>query len=539
MVEVRSGGVADPAMRPEVLARGTVLGGRYVVGEQLGSGGWGTVYDGVQQDLGRRVAIKALRMDRVLDDDGLARFVREARAAAALGHPNIAQVTDFQANPGEPAFMVMEHLVGRTLGALLRSEPRLPAGRVAAIAHQVLSALEAAHRAGIVHRDVKPDNIFLVSTSGHEDFVKLLDFGIAKLASEESVRLTGASTILGTPAFMAPEQVAGGSVDARTDLYAVGTLMYLALAGRPPLEAPSLSALLYAIVHHRPPPLASVEPGIDPGLSLVVERAMHKDREGRFGSAAEMRAAIEACSIAGPRPVWMGSLAPPHVKPVSNIPPTDTMPAPQRKPGAGATFTRGVLLGVVSLGLLGGGAWAVKKRQGASVASSPAETVTSATPDGGERSDASSAPVDTASPPPDAGARTVPSKAVVTAPPQSIDAGAPLARARMTGRTPRITGGTWPRVYGGSAGCRKIIETAMPSVTACHVASEYEPPNHESSDWFITVDALGKVTNVRRSRSVKEKTPAFETCMARALGTLVFPTSQAGADVRVFFDARL
>ncbi len=217
----------------EAVLTGRILAGRYRLGERLGQGGWGSVYAAVQMDLGRPVAIKVLHTSVALAPDGLARFEREAKAAAALGHPNIAQVSDFAANLGEPPFLVMELLTGATLGAAMRESSRLAPARMAWIAYQILAGLDVAHNAGIVHRDIKPDNVFLVAMPGVEDFVKLLDFGIAKLSSESSQHLTTTGTMLGSPAFMAPEQVRSNDVDHRVDLYAVGAC-YAATEFDPP-----------------------------------------------------------------------------------------------------------------------------------------------------------------------------------------------------------------------------------------------------------------------------------------------------------------
>ena len=294
------------------LESGRVLGGRYRLGERLGQGGWGSVYAAVQVDLGRPVAIKVLHTSVALSSDGLARFEREARSAAALGHPNIAQVTDFSASSGEPPFLVMELLTGATLGATMRAQQRLAPRRVAWIAYQVLAGLDVAHKAGIVHRDIKPDNVFLVAMPGVEDFVKLLDFGIAKLSGDSaaSQHLTSTGTMLGSPAFMAPEQVRSNEVDHRVDLYALGATMYLALSGRMPFDAPTIHGLLLAITEQRAAPLSALEPSFDPALSAVVERAMHKDPNGRYANAAEMRAALEP---------WLGGMAA-HASSTTNAP---------------------------------------------------------------------------------------------------------------------------------------------------------------------------------------------------------------------------
>jgi serine/threonine-protein kinase len=284
----------------EAIQTGRVLGGKYTLAERLGAGGWGSVYAAMQNDLGRKVAIKVLHTSVALAPDGLARFEREAKAAAALGHPNIAQVTDFQANPGEPPFLVLEYLTGSTLGSIMRTERKIAQARMAWIAYQMLAGLEVAHRAGIVHRDIKPDNVFLVAMAGVEDLVKLLDFGIAKLSGDTNAHLTSTGTMLGSPAFMAPEQVRTPHVDHRVDLYAVGATMYLALSGRMPFNAETVHALLLAITQEQPPPLHTIEPTVDPALSLVIMRAMHKDPEGRFASAGDMRAALEP---------WLGGMA--------------------------------------------------------------------------------------------------------------------------------------------------------------------------------------------------------------------------------------
>ncbi len=504
-------------MVPEALPRGTTLGGRYVLGDLLGRGGWGEVYDGMQADLGRRVAIKVLRTERVFDQDGLARFVREARSAAALGHPNIVQVTDFQASPGAPPFMVMEHLNGATLGAVLRQYGRLPPARACAVAYQILSALETAHRAGIVHRDVKPDNVFLVSTAGHEDFVKLLDFGIAKLASEDSMKLTDASTILGTPSFMAPEQVRGVPVDHRADLYAVGATMYLALTGRLPIEAPGLSALLYAIVHQRPAPLAAHDPSLDPRLCAVVDRALHKDPAGRFASAAEMRAALEPWATTGPRAGWTPSHTP-ALEPA--VAPTERVPEPPR-----ASRVPWIVAGVSVLATVGLAAAFVAHRvpSAASPAPAPSSAALTATPP-------PSAPEPSPPPPAEVEAGIVPSASASARPRPAA------ARPRMTGRTPKIVGGGYPS-YGAAKG-REIASAVMPAVTACHVASEYEPPNHEHTWWRLAVDPSGNVTDVKRLGS-EPPIPTFDACMKNALSKTQWPPMPKATEVKLMFTARL
>ncbi len=339
---------------------GTLLGGTYRVGKLLGRGGMGAVFEGVQENLGRKVAIKVL-LDRSLGEADLARFEREARASAALGHPNIVQVTDFQHRAPEPPFLVMERLVGESLRAVLANGGPLPAPRVASLASQVLDALAAAHRAGLVHRDIKPDNVFLTSISGVGEVVKVLDFGIAKVMGDSTLTASGA--MMGSPAYMAPEQATGGAVDARTDLYGVGITMYHALTGRLPYDAKSLPEMLVCILQSPPPPLRQVAGWLDPGLAAVVERAMAKDPAARFASAEEMRAALApftgATPFTGPAPTPSPYAPPPAASPYAPSFSTSAavvatpVQAPQAASAGGGGAVIAVLLGVGALALLG------------------------------------------------------------------------------------------------------------------------------------------------------------------------------------------
>jgi len=250
----------------------------------------GAVYEGVQEALGRAVAIKVLHAAHGnLRQDQFARFQREARAAAALGHANIVQITDFQWVAGEPPFLVMEKLTGQSLGEAITRGGRLPPNRVAFIAAQALSALHAAHQAGIVHRDIKPDNLFLTVMAMVNDLVKVLDFGVAKLLDEAPITMAGA--MVGSPAYMPPEQAFGRPVDGRADLYALGATMYHALSGVLPVDAKDAAEFL-AKVEAPAVPLVQLVPGLDPALSHVVATAMAKRPEDRFPTAEAMRNAL-------------------------------------------------------------------------------------------------------------------------------------------------------------------------------------------------------------------------------------------------------
>ena len=282
---------------------GAVLGGRHRVGELLGTGGVGAVYEAVQEDLGRRVAIKVLHESLADDQRLLARLEREAKTTASLGHPNIIQVTDFQNRPGEPAFLVMDLLAGHTMGKAIRKEGHLPQKRVAFIAQQVLSALAAAHDGGIIHRDLKPDNVFLTSVAGVQDIVKLLDFGIAKLIRhmDSEVMLTKKGYSPGTPAYMSPEQIIGLGVDGRTDLYSLGVVMYRALTGKLPFSGDSNAAIVMAISRHVYAPMTRYRGDLDEDLAALVDRAMAKDPDDRFADARQMRGALDPWAEAGLR----------------------------------------------------------------------------------------------------------------------------------------------------------------------------------------------------------------------------------------------
>ena len=268
----------------------TLLGGKYVIVRPLGSGGMGEVYEAIQKDLSRPVAIKLLRVEVASDPAMFLRFRREAEAAASLGHPNIVQVLDFRNEPGEPPMLVMEKLEGRSLRDLLADPGPLAPARAVFIAVQILSALAAAHDANIVHRDVKPANVFILKTLAVRDFVKVLDFGIAKFLDPGARGLTDLGQIVGTVSYMAPEQARGLPVDGRADVFAVGAILFQAISGKRPrtlgpagiFEAGTMPCLK----------LHDVAPFVDPRLAAVVDRALALDRNERFPTARAMATAL-------------------------------------------------------------------------------------------------------------------------------------------------------------------------------------------------------------------------------------------------------
>jgi serine/threonine-protein kinase len=259
----------------------------------LGRGGMGAVYEAIQLDLGRRVAVKVLtsKSQGPASTDARTALRREAVAAARLGHPNIVAVTEYSEGP--PPVLVMEYLEGRSLGAIVRQGP-LPPVRAVFVVMQVLSALAAAHAQGIVHRDVKPENVFLIDIPGvATDFEKVLDFGIAKELGEDGpASMPGA--IFGTPSYMAPEQVHGGRIDARADIYATGSLLYHLLAGvRPYAHMNGSAEVLDAAVKGPPVALELLAPHLPKTLVALVARAMERDVSRRTLTAMELRQALD------------------------------------------------------------------------------------------------------------------------------------------------------------------------------------------------------------------------------------------------------
>lgn len=285
---------------------GRVLGERYRVDALLGVGGMGAVYRGHHVTLKRPVAIKVLASQISARPDMVKRFEREAQAISLLDHPNCVQLLDYGSTEDGIQYLVMHLLQGAELRDMLTGP--LPLDRVLTFAGQILLALEHAHRRGIVHRDLKPENVFIVHDDEAREMVKLVDFGVVKLLGDEmeTERLTRAGIVFGTPMYMSPEQAAGSKVDGRSDLYAVGILMYEMLVGVPPFtsEDPTMVARMQLI--NEPPPLPSEVP---PAIAQVVMRLLRKTRDERYGSAREVKEALDVAAAAILHPAASGSTA--------------------------------------------------------------------------------------------------------------------------------------------------------------------------------------------------------------------------------------
>ena len=295
---------------------GTLVADRYRVGRKLGEGGMGVVYLAVHEALRKQVALKVLRVTGRLDREAIARFEREAIAAANLKHPNIAEAMDFGQLPDGGFYLVMEHVEGTTLRQLVADQGKLAPERALAILQQVASALETAHARDVVHRDLKPENVIVTSVpessrSRATEVVKVIDFGIAKLRSATfgggGTGLTSAGTVFGTPEYMSPEQVMGQEVDARADQYALGVLAFELLTGKAPYKADDVGRLMMMHVGAPVPSTRELTPTLPPEVDAVSLRMLAKLPEERFASVAEamqsLAAAFSAPAVVPASPV--------------------------------------------------------------------------------------------------------------------------------------------------------------------------------------------------------------------------------------------
>jgi predicted Ser/Thr protein kinase len=356
----------EPAVDPLI---GRVIDGRYRVEKILGEGGMGVVYAITHAVLGKRMALKVLRGDMARDSDVVQRFVQEAQSATQIGHQNIIDISDFGRLPDGSVYFVMEFLDGSSLTKLIARGGSIPTVTAIHVIKQIASALEAAHQRGIVHRDLKPDNIYLVKQGQDESFVKVLDFGIAKVGGASS-KLTKTGMIFGTPHYMSPEQAAGQTVDRRTDVYALGVIMYEMFTGRVPFDGDTFMGILskHMFEPPKPPSQLIAGAGTNPlgAIEDVILHALEKKPEQRYASMAELIGDLEKVQAGGVLQIGRGGVVPPSdladmLEPPSrtelrigqSIPTPQPIEAPKR---SGGPKWVGAAAALALLGIVAGGA---------------------------------------------------------------------------------------------------------------------------------------------------------------------------------------
>jgi eukaryotic-like serine/threonine-protein kinase len=298
------------------LGIGDIIDGKYRIVRLIGEGGMGSVFEGENTRIRRRVAIKVLSSQLVANEELIARFEREAQAAGQIGNDHILEVLDLGSLPSGERYMVLEYLDGETLADRMKRLIRLTPQQLVPLARQFLSALSAAHAAGIIHRDLKPENIFILrGKAGRLDFVKLIDFGVSKFGNlgPDAFRATRAGTIVGTPVYMSPEQARGtGEADVRSDIFAVGVILYEAITGKLPFEGvESFNDLMFKIALEDPPPPRTYVPDLDPAFEAIILKAMARDPAKRYPAVDEFADALERWAEARCVPL---SITPPRAR---------------------------------------------------------------------------------------------------------------------------------------------------------------------------------------------------------------------------------
>jgi serine/threonine protein kinase len=279
---------------------GTILDDAYELTRFIQAGGMSRVYEALEMRLSRPVAVKIMSSELAENEDALVRFEREVKITSQLAHPHVVHLLNFGTTEAGEPYLVTEYLEGEDLQERLQRLGRLSLARTARIIDQVASALAAVHAKGVIHRDLKPSNVFLLSVEGAQDFVKVVDFGVAKIQSSQT-RLTRAFTLLGTPEYMSPEQAEGriDDVDKRSDQWALACMGWRMLTGETPFKARNLQQQIEKIVSAEPPALAELAPEVPAGVEAVLRRALSKRRSARYPSVGAFARAFSRASTRG------------------------------------------------------------------------------------------------------------------------------------------------------------------------------------------------------------------------------------------------
>ena len=469
---------------------GKTIGGRYKLLRRLGGGGMGAVYEAEHAMIGRRVAVKLLHAQYASDVDVVRRFLNEARAAAMIGHPNILECIDMGRSDDGAPFLVLELLRGRDLASAIKQSGPMAIGRAVKIAEQVCAALRAAHEREIVHRDIKPENVFLALGDDGAERVKVLDFGISKFGEgNQSGPGTATGQMLGTPAYMAPEQIHDASrVDRRTDVYAVGVLLYQMLSARFPFYGDTLPLLLIKIATEAPTPIALHRPDLPPPLVDAITRALEKSPDERFPTVDALVAAIA--------PFADVDAAPPAIELTETLPAGSTpmvissRRAPTTPPPAGRPPYLAVGGGVALIALVAIGSFALR--------TTPPEAPAIATP-----------PATDGSPP----ETEAPVENTTPAPAPAAPARVRLAvRSSIEGATLTLRGASYPLPFE-----QEVAPGSAPELL------EVSAPRHEGRRFWVEIDR-SVVLDVdlprgRGTRDADERETQRAVEAARALGS--------------------
>jgi serine/threonine-protein kinase len=376
-----------PVTQSHALGVGDVVSERYRIDAVLGEGGMGVVYRAEHMHLHKPLALKVLLPEWSSTPEVVARFEREAIAAGNIQSPHVASATDFGRLPNGSFFLVMEYVDGRTLRSQIAGHA-MPPARALHIARGIASALVAAHALGIVHRDLKPENVMLLAREDDPDFVKVLDFGIAKMdappgqvGARSTPILTQVGTVIGTPDYMSPEQALGRPVDTRSDLYSLGVILFEMLTGRCPFDGGMATVLRHHVTSDAPPLPPAADAALDPQLRAVVRQLLAKSPDNRFANAQELL--LELDRVASPRPIVLTPPTPPRrVAPEWPALLRDLSRRASRRPALVAAAVAAVVLVLLVAMFAGAGpsATEAKEAPSASAASTVAGTPSSPPP---------------------------------------------------------------------------------------------------------------------------------------------------------------